>query len=124
MRRSYEQGSTRRFLVISMWFMTQDGGGPFWFMDNWHASDVDSIFWWQNLVRTNANPGIGDHWFPQGEWHQVGIEVDQDSGMIVGFMFDGYWFTEDDSSGAGTPGGHDNFRFQGYGQRERISIDE
>ena len=121
--RLYSAVSTRRYQVITMWFMALDGGGPHWWMDHWHVDGVDAIFWWSNEVWTNAVPGSPSRWFEQGEWHQVGIEVDQDTGMLNAIMFDGWWFPEDDSQGAGGPGPHVRFLIQGMGAEERLWID-
>ncbi len=122
--RLYSAVSTRRYQVITLWFMTLDGGIPHWWMDHWHVDGVDAIFWWSNGVANNANPGSPPSMFNQGEWHQVGIEVDQDSGMLNAVMFDGYWQPEDDSAGAGGPGPHDRFLLQGLGAEERLWIDD
>lgn len=121
-------GSMERYLRVEMEILVTDGGA-FWFMDNifdgsngsdshFLSSDSASADAW-----SNAEPGIGGESFPLGTWHQVGIEVDQDSREITQIQFDGSWRQEDDSAGITTPGGHSRFFFRGNGPDSRLWID-
>jgi hypothetical protein len=125
-RRAYDAPSTRRFLVVTMSFHTWDGGG-YWFMDNWHPGGgvpPDALYWWSASASSSASPGIGAMPFSPDDWHTVGIQVDQDLGQITGFMLDGVWYGEDDSTGAAPPGRHEFLDFAGIGNEERLWVDD
>jgi len=84
---------------------------------------LEAIYWWQDWVRSDANPGIGGAPHDRAAWHRTGIEVDQQTGEIIASFFDGAWKQDDDSAGQGGVSFHDLFYFRGVGGGERLWID-
>lgn len=88
-RRAYDSVSARRYLVVIMKTRYQDGGTPFWFMDNYHPGphSPDTILWSPPIVWTNADPGGALVSIKRDTWYEVGLEIDQHGRKIRNLAF-------------------------------------
>ncbi len=100
-RRVFDAPSSLRYLAVELDFRVDDTVNAFWFMDinrTYEEADPASIFWYQDQMASNAQPGLPVMPVLAGHWYHAGIEVDQFTGRIIGVNYQGTWMNEIDTA--------------------------
>jgi hypothetical protein len=100
--------STKQYVQILMDFSIAADGSFFWFMDNRNvggsviaALDWEGSAWGSQLAYNDATPTHTTMPWTAGTWYRFGMEVDMQTGLIVGANLDGTWQDVTDDAGLG-----------------------